>query len=146
MKSDKPYNIVHITLYPIHQRVAKRYRAGNVLLAGDAAHLNNPLGGMGMNGGLHDVFNLCPRIADIILNGASEDQLDLYERQRRNVTIEYIQNQSIQNKKNIEQMQDDKRLEHIKNLQDMIADREQAVAFLRRNNMIEALERSHAIT
>jgi 3-(3-hydroxy-phenyl)propionate hydroxylase len=146
VKSDKPYNVEHITLYHIHQRVAKHYRAGNVLLAGDAAHLNNPLGGMGMNGGLHDVFNLCPRIADIILNGASEDQLDLYERQRRNVTIEYIQNQSIQNKKNIEQMQDDKRLEHIKNLQDMIADREQAVAFLRRNNMIEALERSHAIT
>jgi len=146
VRSDRPYNLRHVTLYPVHQRVAERYRLGNVLLAGDAAHINNPLGGMGMNGGLHDVFNLCPRLADIVLEGAGEEQLDIYERQGRGVTIEFIQNQTIQNKKNIEQMQDDKRLAHIRTLQDMIADRDQAIAFLRRNNMIDALERSHAIS
>ena len=52
------YRVVHRTLYSIHQRVAARYRSGRAFLAGDAAHLNNPLGGMGMNGGIHDAFNL----------------------------------------------------------------------------------------
>ena len=146
IKSDTPYNIVHTTLYNIHQRVAKNYRKGNVLIAGDAAHLNNPLGGMGMNGGLHDVFNLCPKIIDILQNDASEDLLDLYERQRRDVTIEFIQNQTIQNKKNIEQQKDEQRLEHIANLNKMIADPEQAISFLSRNNMFDALERAAKIT
>jgi 3-(3-hydroxy-phenyl)propionate hydroxylase len=146
VKSDTPYNIVHTTLYNIHQRVAKNYRKGNVLIAGDAAHLNNPLGGMGMNGGLHDVFNLCPKIIDIIQNDASEDLLDLYERQRRDVTIDFIQNQTIQNKKNIEQMSDQQRLDHIDNLNKMIKDPEQAAAFLSRNNMFDALERAAEIT
>ncbi|MBT5158399.1 MAG: FAD-dependent monooxygenase [Alphaproteobacteria bacterium] len=146
VKSDAPYNIVHTTLYNIHQRVAKQYRKGNVLIAGDAAHLNNPLGGMGMNGGLHDVFNLCPKIIDILQNSASEDLLDLYERQRRDVTIDFIQNQTIQNKKNIEQMTQEQRLEHIDNLNKMIADPVQAAAFLSRNNMFDALERAAEIT
>jgi len=146
VKSDTPYNIVHTTLYNIHQRVAKQYRRGNVLIAGDAAHLNNPLGGMGMNGGLHDVFNLCPKLIDIIQNGADEALLDLYERQRRDVTIDFIQSQTIQNKKNIEQMTDEQRLEHIDNLNRMIADPVQAAAFLKRNNMFDALERAAEIT
>ncbi|MBT3786844.1 MAG: FAD-dependent monooxygenase [Alphaproteobacteria bacterium] len=146
VKSDAPYNIVHTTLYNIHQRVAKQYRVGNVLIAGDAAHLNNPLGGMGMNGGLHDVFNLCPKMIDIIQNGASEDLLDLYERQRRDVTIDFIQSQTIQNKKNIEQMTQEQRLEHIDGLNKMIADPALAAAFLSRNNMFDALKRAAEIT
>jgi 3-(3-hydroxy-phenyl)propionate hydroxylase len=146
VKSDAPYNIVHTTLYNIHQRVAKQYRVGNVLIAGDAAHLNNPLGGMGMNGGLPDVFNLCPKMIDIIQNGASEDLLDLYERQRRDVTIDFIQSQTIQNKKNIEQMTQEQRLEHIDGLNKMIADPALAAAFLSRNNMFDALKRAAEIT
>ena len=138
---DTPYETTHITLYR-----AETYRRGNVVLAGDAAHLNNPLGGMGMNGGLHDVFNLCPKLAAIINGGASADLLDLYERQRRDITIEFIQNQTIQNKKNMEQTSDAERLQHIADLRAMIADKEQAVAFLRRNNMLDALERANAIT
>ena len=144
--TDTPYNKTHITLYRVHQRVAKTYRRGNVVLAGDAAHLNNPLGGMGMNGGLHDVFNLCPKLAAIMQGGASEDLLNLYERQRRDITIAFIQNQTIQNKKNMEQVEDEQRLAHIAGLRTMLADREQAVAFLRRNNMLDALARANAIT
>jgi len=142
---DTPYDKVHITLYRVHQRVAKTYRRGNVILAGDAAHLNNPLGGMGMNGGLHDVFNLCPKLTAIIKTNASEDLIDLYERQRRDITIEFIQNQTIQNKKNMEQVEEAQRLQHIADLRAMIANEEQAVDFLRRNNMLDALERANAI-
>jgi 2-polyprenyl-6-methoxyphenol hydroxylase-like FAD-dependent oxidoreductase len=48
------YEIRHSTLYRVHQRVAETFRKGRILLAGDAAHINNPLGGMGLNGGVHD--------------------------------------------------------------------------------------------
>ncbi|HEX2270460.1 MAG TPA: FAD-dependent monooxygenase, partial [Pyrinomonadaceae bacterium] len=50
--------IDHVTLYRVHQRVAECFRKGRTFLAGDAAHINNPLGGMGMNGGVHDALNL----------------------------------------------------------------------------------------
>ena len=88
------YEIQHRTLYSVHQRVAETYRRGRVFLAGDAAHLNNPLGGMGMNGGIHDAFNL----AEKLVNG----DLDAYERQRRPVALEYVNTITIANKRNLE--------------------------------------------
>jgi 3-(3-hydroxy-phenyl)propionate hydroxylase len=88
------YEILHRTLYSVHQRVAETYRKGRVFLAGDAAHLNNPLGGMGMNGGIHDAFNL----AEKLLGG----DLDAYERQRRPVALEYVNTITIANKRNLE--------------------------------------------
>ena len=57
----EPYEISYRRIYRVHQRVAASYRAGRVFLAGDAAHLNNPVGGMGMNGGLQDAVNLAGR-------------------------------------------------------------------------------------
>jgi len=96
------YEIAHTTLYKVHQRVAKNFRIGRCFLAGDAAHLNNPLGGMGMNGGIHDAMNLTVRLA-AVWNGAVPDaELDRYERQRRAVTLGYIETQSIANKRNLE--------------------------------------------
>lgn len=140
------YNILHTSLYRIHQRVAKKYRNGNVLLAGDAAHLNNPLGGMGMNGGVHDAINLCEKLIPIMLDGASEDALDLYERQRRNVTVDFIQAQTVQNKKNIEEASEATRVERLEKLKAIARDREQAIAFLRGANMVDSVARSYAIT
>ena len=96
------YDIAHTTLYKVHQRVAKNFRAGRTFLAGDAAHLNNPLGGMGMNGGIHDVMNLTTRLAAAWSGSAPEANLDRYERQRRAITLEYIEQQSIANKRNLE--------------------------------------------
>ena len=71
------YHIEHRSIYHVHQRVAKSFRAGRVLLAGDAAHINNPLGGMGMNGGIHDAFNLADKLAEIYA-GADDALLDRY--------------------------------------------------------------------
>jgi 3-(3-hydroxy-phenyl)propionate hydroxylase len=96
------YEIVHTTLYHVHQRVAGTYRKGRAFIAGDAAHINNPLGGMGMNGGIHDAVNLTERLAPVWRGELGEDELDRYERERRGVTVEYVQTQSIQNKRNIE--------------------------------------------
>ena len=96
------YEIAHVTLYKVHQRVAKSFRVGRVFLAGDAAHVNNPLGGMGMNGGIHDAINLTTRLAGVWAGRDPEQELDRYDRQRRLVTLEHIEKQSIQNKRNLE--------------------------------------------
>src|SRR5262249_14923793 len=96
------YEIVHTTLYRVHQRVAKTYRQGRGFLAGHAAHVNNPLGGMGMNGGIHDAVNLADRLTHVIGGTAPETELDGYDRQRRQVALDYVQTQSIRNKRNLE--------------------------------------------
>jgi len=94
---DEPYRIAHRSVYHVHQRVAATFRLGRrVLLAGDAAHINNPLGGMGMNGGIHDAFNLCDKIAAIYA-GADDRLLDRYDRQRRTVAVEAVQQQTMRN-------------------------------------------------
>lgn len=94
--------IDHVTLYRVHQRVAATFRSGRVFLAGDAAHINNPLGGMGMNGGIHDVVNLCDRLTKVWRREADPSELDRYDRQRRLVTLEYVQKHTIENKRNLE--------------------------------------------
>jgi 3-(3-hydroxy-phenyl)propionate hydroxylase len=96
------YEIVHTTLYRVHQRVAGSYRKGRAFLAGDAAHVNNPLGGMGMNGGVHDAMNLTVRLIEVLSGREPEAELDRYDRQRRLITKAFVQTQSIQNKKNLE--------------------------------------------
>ena len=93
----------HRTLYRVHQRVADTYRQGRVLLIGDSAHLNNPLGGFGMNSGVHDAWNLTGRLTSVLTKGADADsELDLYVRQRRTVMQEFVQAQTIRNKTALE--------------------------------------------
>ncbi|MBL0923107.1 MAG: FAD-dependent monooxygenase [Sphingomonadaceae bacterium] len=94
----------HRTIYRVHQRVADRYDHGRVILAGDSAHLNNPLGGLGMNSGIHDAVNLTERLVRIILDKAdASSELAHYDRQRRKVMNDFVQAQTIQNKQMLEQ-------------------------------------------
>ena len=93
------YEIAHTTLYRVHQRVAKTFRAARVFLVGDAAHINNPLGGMGMNGGIHDAVNLTGRMIEVWCKKKPDSEFDRYDHQRRLVTKEHVEKQSIQNKK-----------------------------------------------
>ena len=102
MLRPEPYEIAHTTLYRVHQRVATRYREGRGFLAGDAAHINNPLGGMGMNGGIHDAFNLGEKLTAVIAGGADPAILDDYETERRPVALEYVNEITIRNKRNLE--------------------------------------------
>lgn len=88
----------HRTIYRVHQRVAKSFLKGRAALIGDAAHLNNPIGGFGMNSGIHDAFNLCERLLRIYQHGADADhELNAFEHQRRTTTHEFIQAQTIRN-------------------------------------------------
>jgi 3-(3-hydroxy-phenyl)propionate hydroxylase len=96
------YEIAHTTLYRVHQRVAGAFRSGRAFLIGDAAHVNNPLGGMGMNGGIHDAINLTERLAEVWRGAKPEAELDRFDLQRRLVTKEHVERQSIQNKRNLE--------------------------------------------
>jgi 3-(3-hydroxy-phenyl)propionate hydroxylase len=96
------YEIAHTTLYRVHQRVATTFRMGRAFLIGDAAHINNPLGGMGMNGGIHDAINLTERLAAVWHGSAEDSELDRFDRERRLVTKEYVETRSIQNKKDLE--------------------------------------------
>ncbi len=97
-----PYEVVHKTLYNVHQRVADTYRVGRLILTGDAAHINNPLGGMGMNGGIHDSFNLAEKLVPVLKGEAGADLLDRYSEERRGVAMTYVQKYSIQNKRDLE--------------------------------------------
>ena len=102
------FEIGHRTLYNVHQRVADSYIAGRVLLAGDAAHINNPLGGMGMNGGLHDAFNLAEKFL-AVRDGKMEGKaaFDLYDRQRRITATKFVQEHTAANKKLMEEKDPD---------------------------------------
>ncbi|MPZ37896.1 MAG: NAD(P)-binding protein [Rhizobiales bacterium] len=132
------YEIAHTTLYKVHQRVAKTMRLGNAFLVGDAAHINNPLGGMGMNGGIHDAMNVTARLADVWHGRASEAELDLYDRERRLVTLEYIDQQTIQNKRNLES----DGVAFKTHLDSIAADPQRTRDYLMRVSMITSLKRA----
>jgi len=132
------YEIAHVTLYRVHQRVAKTFRQGRAFLAGDAAHINNPLGGMGMNGGIHDAINLTERLATVWNDGLPESELDRYDLQRRLATLESIQTQTIQNKRNLETASDEFR----QDMKEIMADRERSRDYLLKVSMIASLRRA----
>jgi 3-(3-hydroxy-phenyl)propionate hydroxylase len=141
----QPYKTIHRTLYKVHQRVARQFRRGRILLAGDSAHINNPLGGMGMNGGVHDAFNLCEKLLAVIQQGQDVSLLDRYERQRRTIAIEYINASTARNKQEIEERDPVQRKKTQDALRATAADPVAARAYLRKTSMLDALERAQAI-
>jgi 2-polyprenyl-6-methoxyphenol hydroxylase-like FAD-dependent oxidoreductase len=138
----KDADIVHVTLYRVHQRVAKTFRAGRVFLAGDAAHINNPLGGMGMNGGIHDAVNLAERLARVWRSETGDDEFDRYDRQRRLVTLEYVQTHSIQNKRNLETSDPAEQARFRDQLRKIAGDARLTRDYLLRVSMIASLKRA----
>jgi 2-polyprenyl-6-methoxyphenol hydroxylase-like FAD-dependent oxidoreductase len=140
-----PFEIAHRTLYRVHQRVAATFRAGRVMLAGDAAHINNPLGGMGMNGGIHDAVNLTGRLAGVWRKELPESELDRYGVQRRGVTLEAVQTQTIQNKRDLEAADAETRAAFRDRLHRTKADPEATRRFLKRLAMITSLERAREL-
>jgi len=144
---EEPYKIAHRTLYRVHQRVAETYRPErNVLLAGDAAHINNPLGGMGMNGGLHDAFNLAEKLTEIIkFEGDQDALLDLYDRQRRGICVEFIQKHTLKNKALMEATDVDVQTARQREFMKASVDPVLKKAFLLRTSMIDCLKDSYEI-
>ncbi len=139
-----PYAIVHTNLYTVHQRVARTYRCNRALLAGDAAHVNNPLGGMGMNFGIHDAVALAAALTRV-LNGGPDDLLDLYDRQRRYVANAFLQAMTIQNKRTLEEKDSFKRRERLEEIRLTAADPAKARDFLMRTAMFDGLNAASQI-
>ncbi|HUC49001.1 MAG TPA: FAD-dependent monooxygenase [Xanthobacteraceae bacterium] len=143
--ADKPYEIVHRNLYVTHQRVAETFHKGRVLLAGDSAHVNNPIGGMGLNGGIQDAVNLSDKLARVLLGGEPDTLLDIYDLQRRTVAVEFVQEQSIANKKRLEASDPETRKQNLAELRQMAADPERARQFLLRTAMIASQRRADSL-
>ena len=137
-------DIVEKRIYRVHRRVATTYRKGRMFLAGDAAHLNSPKGGMGMNGGIHDAWALADALI-AVAGGADAAVLDRYERQRRAVARDDIVAQADRNRARMNTTDPAERAAHLRELQKIAADPERARAFLRRSSMIEGLERAESI-
>jgi 3-(3-hydroxy-phenyl)propionate hydroxylase len=146
LPDQRPYEIIHRNLYVTHQRVAATFRKGRVLLAGDAAHVNNPIGGMGLNGGIQDAVNLSDKLIDVLLDGQFDRVLDLYDLQRRTVAVEFVQEQSIANKKRLEESDPVTRQKNLDELSRIADDPARARQFLLRTAMIASQRRAESIT
>ena len=138
------YDIVHSTAYRVHQRVAKSYVAGRVFLAGDAAHLNNPLGGMGMNGGVHDAVNLTEKLAQV-WNGAPLEIMGRYERQRRKAAIDTVQAQSLRNRQIMAETDPAARKAYHDDLRAIVADPVRHKDYLMRSSMLGSLKELESV-
>jgi 3-(3-hydroxy-phenyl)propionate hydroxylase len=140
------YDVRYKSTYRVHQRVAASFRAGRVLLAGDAAHLNNPLGGFGLNSGIHDAVNLCDKLGRHWRGEGGEELLDLYSRQRRAATVEQVQAMSIRNKRMMEERDPAVQRAHLADMVAVANDPKAAREHLLNTSMISGLRRANNVT
>jgi len=135
--------VVHRNIYRVHQRVARCFRKGRVFLAGDAAHVNNPVGGLGLNCGIHDAMELAETLH--LVTAGREEVLDRYERRRRPLNIEYVQQQTVANKKRLEERDPKVREAHFDELRRTAADPALHRRFLMRTSLIESVRKAREI-
>jgi len=145
LPGNSDHEIRYQSIYRVHQRVASEWRHGRVLLAGDAAHLNNPLGGFGLNSGIHDAVNLAGKLAKVWRGEADEALLDLYVRQRRATTIEQVQAMSIRNKRLLEERDPGVQRSRMEELVAVGADPQRARQHMLESSMIAGLRKSTEI-
>ena len=134
-----PYPVVHRNLYNVHQRVAATFSLGRAFLAGDAAHVNNPIGGLGLNCGIHDAVELADLLGPVLRNEAAAETLAQYDQRRRPINIEYVQQQTIANKKRLEERDPDRRAAHFETLRATAADPAAHRAFLMRSSLLDSV-------
>ena len=145
LPTGRDFDIVASNLYAVHQRVARKFRIGRAILAGDAAHVNSPIGAMGMNSGVHDAFNLADKLVAILHGKADDDVLDRYERQRRHVAVAHTQAQTIRNRRLLEEKDPAVRRKNHEELRRTAQDPKLARAFLLRTSLIESLREAEQI-
>ena len=132
---ERERDYLHLNLYAVHQRVARNFRKGRVFLCGDAAHVNNPIGGLGLNSGIHEAWHLSA-LLNRALRGENAD-LDEYENIRRPLNIKYVQEQTVANKKRLEEREPAQRAKRFAELRAMADDPERHKAFLMRAALLE---------
>jgi 3-(3-hydroxy-phenyl)propionate hydroxylase len=142
---ERDFEICGCNLYAVHQRVAKKFRIGRGILAGDSAHVNSPIGGMGLNSGVHDAFNLADKLTRILRGEADQIELERYERQRRHIAVKHTQAQTIRNKRLLEERDPAVRKRNHDELKRASEDPELARKFLLRASLIESLREAEQI-
>jgi 3-(3-hydroxy-phenyl)propionate hydroxylase len=143
----KDLEIVHSNLYSVHQRVADSFHKGRVMLAGDAGHINNPLGGMGMNSGIADGLNLAEKIGQAWRGEVTDDQalFARYDRQRRPLAQKYVQAQSIQNKETLQAKDPAKANARFEEMRKTAEDPKRHKSFLMNASLINMVREAEAI-
>lgn len=136
------YPVIDHQVYSVHQRVAAAMRVGPVLLAGDAAHINSPIGGVGLNSGIHDAMDAARRLARILHEGAdAEAELAAYDRVRRTIAIQYVQADTQRNTDRLRERDETVRRRHQDEMRAIAADPERARAYIRRVSLLESVQR-----
>src|SRR5262249_15661753 len=139
-----PYGVSHRNLYNVHQRVAAAFGRGRMFLAGDSAHVNNPLGGLGLNFGIHDAVELSALLGKVLRGEAAAHSLEQYDRFRRPLNIEYVQQQTIANKKRLEEKDSAARARNNDALRRTAADPAAHRAYLLRASLIDSVRKRAA--
>ncbi len=140
-----PYEVTHRTAYRVHERVASTYVRGRMLIAGDAAHVNNPLGGMGLNGGIHDAFNAANTLIEVV-GGAPIALLERYSRQRRKVALDVVQQTTLRNRRILNTRDAAARDAYYTELRGIAADPKLHHDYVLRTSMIQSLRDSERVT
>jgi len=137
-----PYEVRYKSTYRVHQRVCKAFRSGRALLAGDAAHINNPIGAFGLNSGIHDAISLAEKLGKVCRGEADESLLDVYARQRRTVAIEQVDKMSIRNKRMLEEHDPNVQRERLTELVAIASNPERARRHMLETSMIASLRQA----
>jgi len=138
-------DILHRNLYAVNQRVADRFRIERIFLAGDAAHLNNPLGGLGLNTGIHDCMNITKKIGDVWFGRAKDDVFERYHRQRHQLATEFLQSVTIENKKRIEEKDPEVIKQNQQVLRENAEDPAKAKTWLMRSSLLDSVRKEKTI-
>lgn len=139
-KIEGVYNIRYKSLYTVNQRVAQRFYDGRIVLVGDACHINNPLGGMGMNGGIHDAYDLALRLIRVVRGEADYlTEFEKYDLARRSLASRFVQEHTIANKAVMESTDPDIQKSRQAHLMKTAADPVLAKEFMMERSMINSV-------
>lgn len=139
-KIEGAYNIRYKSLYTVNQRVAQRFYDGRIVLVGDACHINNPLGGMGMNGGIHDAYDLALRLIRVVRGEADYlTEFEKYDLARRSLASRFVQEHTIANKAVMESTDRDIQKSRQAHLMKTAADPVLAKEFMMERSMINSV-------
>ncbi|MCY3651006.1 MAG: NAD(P)/FAD-dependent oxidoreductase [Acidimicrobiaceae bacterium] len=137
--TDEPFEVAHRTIYRVHQRVAETFLVGRVVLMGDAAHINNPLGGMGMNGGIHDAVLLGASLAAVLRGDIAAERLAHHAEVRRKLAIDYVRRHTHENAESLAAPDGEARQRALDRMAARAADPAEARAYMLQASMINAV-------
>lgn len=137
-KQKEPFNIVHHAKYRAHQRVAETFVKGRVILIGDAAHINTPLGGMGMNSGIHDAYYLAEVFNDHLNRSEIDSELAEFNRKRQYIIKEFVQKHTTENASRASQASND--ITRINELRNTVKNREASLEYMRKTTMLYGMK------